>query len=61
MVTVCFISRGNLERVSQGPEAPLVHQDLLDLELLTARYVNNSNTLYFHCLKFSSLFFVLTR
>lgn len=46
------ISRVSLERVNQDPEVPLVHQDLLDLELVTAKYVHTSNTFFFHYLLF---------
>lgn len=33
------------EKVSRGPEDPLVHQDLLDLPLVTAKYVSTTPTL----------------
>lgn len=41
------ISRVSVERVSQDPEAPPVHQDLLDQAPLTVQYVHTSNTLFF--------------
>lgn len=39
---VMIVFREILEKVSQDPEEPLVHQDLLDLELVTARYVSTT-------------------
>ncbi len=51
----CDISRVSLERVNQDPEAPQVHQDLLDLAPVTARYVHTSNTLFFQYLLFEDI------
>lgn len=52
---ICDISRVSLERVNQDPEVPLVHQDLLDLELVTAKYVRTSNTFFFQYLLFQDI------
>lgn len=53
------ISRVSLERVNRDPEAPRVHQDLLDLAPVPTRYVHTSNTLFFQYLLFQDILFTV--
>lgn len=56
---VLYICRVSLERVNQGPEALLVHLDLLDLELATAKYVFTSDSLFCQHLSFPHVVVVI--